>query len=433
MDLLTANDRPGEYPASWYAATANGMVARPALLGAVRADVCIVGAGYTGISAALHLAEAGMRVVVLEANRVGWGASGRNGGQVGSGQRQGQAWIEKHFGKGPARALWDMGEAAKQIVRERVSRHRIDCDLKPGIIEASHKPGWVADYHEDVERLRGRYGYDSIEPLDRAGIRAALGTEAYFGGAYDRGAAHLHPLNYAMGLARAAEEAGAVIHEMSRVTGISGGESSRVTTSAGSVEADFVLLACNGYLGDLAPRVAARVMPINNFIIATEPLGEARARELIRDDAAVADSRFVVNYYRMSADHRLLFGGGETYGYRFPRDIAGLVRPRMLGIYPQLREVRIDHAWGGTLAITVNRMPAFQRLGPGVFSAAGYSGHGVAMASLAGVLLAEVVQGTAERFDVFASLPQPRFPGGGALRAPLLALAMTWYAMRDRL
>ncbi|HRO13146.1 MAG TPA: FAD-binding oxidoreductase, partial [Amaricoccus sp.] len=243
-------------------------------------------------------------------------------------------------------------------------------------------------------------------------------------------AGHLHPLNYALGLARAAAAAGVRIHERSRAVAVAPG---RVRTEEGEVGAAFVVVAGNGYLGGLVPEMAARVMPINNFILATAPLGEERARALIRDDMAVADSRFVVNYFRLSADRRLLFGGGESYGWRFPRDIAGLVRPRMLGVFPQLADVAVDYAWGGTLAITVDRMPAFRRLGRGVFAAGGYSGHGVALATLAGKLMAEAVQGTAERFDVFASLPQPRFPGGAALRWPLLVLAMSWYGLRDRL
>ena len=223
------------------------------------------------------------------------------------------------------------------------------------------------------------------------------------------------------------------IFEASRVTAIAPGDPARVCTAAGEVRARFVILATNGYLGDLAPAVAARVMPINNFVIATEPIGPERAAALIRDNRAVADSRFVVNYFRLTPDHRLLFGGGESYGWRFPADIASVVRPRMLAIFPQLRDARITHAWGGTLAITVNRLPAFQRLGPNILSAAGYSGHGIALAVLAGRAMAEAVRGTAARFDLIAGLPQPRFPGGAALRHPLLVLAMTWYALRDRL
>jgi gamma-glutamylputrescine oxidase len=431
MDLLTANDRPGEHPASWYAASATPLQPFPRLDGDAEADVCVIGGGYTGLSAALHLAEAGYAVVLLEAQRVGFGASGRNGGQMGSGQRRDQAWLEARFGKHRARALWDMAEEAKALVRALVARLGIACDLRPGIIHAAHKPAYVAEYRAEAEKLARDYGYDQVQPLDRAGLAALLGSEAYFGGAFDRGGAHLHPLNYALGLARAADAAGVRICEGSRAEAI--GEGPEVRTSAGRVRARFAIVAGNGYLGTLVPTVAARVMPINNFIVATEPLGEARAQALIPSGAAVADSRFVVNYFRLSADHRLLFGGGESYGWRFPADIAGVVRPRMLRVFPDLADVRIDHAWGGTLAITTNRMPAFQRLAPTVFSAAGYSGHGVALATLAGKLMAEAVQGTAERFDVFASLPQRDFPGGAALRWPLLVLAMSWYALRDRL
>ena len=433
MDLLTANDRAGEYPDSWYAATAAVLPRYPALAGSVAADVCVVGGGYTGLSAALHLAEAGLDVVLLEAQRVGWGASGRNGGQVGSGQRREQDWLERQLGREQARALWDMAEEAKALVRGLVARHGIDCHLRPGVIHAACRASEVAGFHEEAERLAREYGYGEVEALDRIGIRERLGTEAYHGGVLDRGAAHLHPLNFALGLARAAVAAGVRIFEGSRVEAIADGAEPVVRTGVGAVRARFVVVAGNGYLGGLAPEMAARVMPINNFIAATARLGEARARALIRDDVAVADSRFVVNYFRLSADGRLLFGGGESYGWKFPSDIAGVVRPRMLGVYPQLEGVAIDYAWGGTLAISVDRMPVFQRLAANVFAAGGYSGHGVALATLAGKLMAEAVQGTAGRFDVFASLPQPRFPGGARLRWPLLVLAMSWYALRDRL
>jgi gamma-glutamylputrescine oxidase len=430
LDLLTANDRPGAYPPSWYAASTAHLAPFPPLEGTTKADVCVVGAGYTGLSAALHLAQAGLDVVVLEAQRVGWGASGRNGGQLGSGQRRDQEWLEARLGRGPARALWELAEEAKALVKGLIAHHAIACDLKPGVIHAAHRASEVAHHHAAAEKLARDYGYGEVEPLDRAGIMARVATDAYHGGLLDRGAAHLNPLAYALGLARAAAGAGARIHEASRVEAIAGTE---VATAAGRVRARHVVVAGNGYLGGLVPAVAARVMPINNFIVATAPLGEARARALIRHDEAVADSRFVVNYFRLSADRRLLFGGGESYGYRFPADVAAVVRPRMLGVFPQLRDVAIDYAWGGTLAITVDRMPAFQRLGSGLYAAGGYSGHGLAIATLAGKLVAEAVQGTAERFDVFASLPQPRFPGGARLRWPLLVLAMTWYALRDRL
>ncbi len=430
LDLLTANDQPGAHPASWYAETAAPLAPFPELKGETTADVAIVGGGYTGLSAALHLAEAGFDVALLEANRVGWGASGRNGGQVGPGQRQDQDWLERVAGRTRARALWDLAEEARALVSDLIARHRIACDLKPGIVYAAHRPGDVADYHAYAAHLARDYGYDRITPLDRLGVAAALGTDAYHGGLFYPDAAHLHPLNYARGLARAASGAGARIFETSRVLRRSSG---RIETAAGAVTAPHVVLATNGYHGDLDPAVSARVMPINNFIAVTEPLGEARARALIPDDVAAADSRFVVNYWRLTADHRLLFGGGESYGYRFPADIAAVVRPRLLGVYPGLADVAITHAWGGTLAITTNRMPAFQRLDPATYSAAGYSGHGVAIATLAGRLIAEAVSGDATRFDVFAGIPQRPFPGGAALRWPLLALAMTWYGLRDRL
>jgi gamma-glutamylputrescine oxidase len=428
LDLLTANDRPGAYPPSWYAATATPLAPFPALAGEVSADVCVVGGGYTGLSSALHLAEAGLDVVLLEAQRVGWGASGRNGGQVGSGQRRDQAWLEERLGAERARLLWDLAEEAKALVRGLVERHGIACDLKPGVIHAARRAAEVPHYAEEAEKLARDYGYAEVEPLDRAGVAARIGSDAFHGGLLDRGAMHLHPLNFALGLARAAMAAGVRIFEASRVEAIE----PQVRTATGRVRARFAVLAGNGYLGGLAPEVAARVMPINNFIVATEPLGDAAGR-LLPFDEAVADSLFVVNYFRLSADRRLLFGGGESYGYRFPADIAALVRPRMLAVFPGLAGTPIDYAWGGTLAITVNRLPAFQRLGPTVFSAGGYSGHGVALATLAGRLIAEAVQGTAGRFDVFARLPQPRFPGGGALRWPLLVLAMSWHALRDRL
>ncbi len=433
MDLLTVNDKPGVYPPSWYAASARPLPPFPALAGDVEADVCVVGGGYTGLSAALHLAEAGLDVVLLEAQRVGWGASGRNGGQVGSGQRRDQDWLEARFGRGWARQLWDMAEEAKALVAALVARHGIACDLRPGIIHAAHRPGYVAEYHAEAEKLARDYNYDLVEPLDREALRALVPSEDYHGGSLDRGGAHLHALDYALGLARAAAAAGVRICERTRVTAVEQGTRPTVVAEAGRVRARFVVIAGNGYLGGLMPAVAARVMPINNFIVTTAPVGEARAASLIANGAAVADSRFVVNYFRVTSDHRLLFGGGETYGWRFPADIAALVRPRMLQVYPQLADVAIDHAWGGTLAITVNRMPAFQRPAPNILAAGGYSGHGVALATLAGKLMAEAVQGAAGGFDLLAGLPQPDFPGGTRLRWPLLVLAMTWFALRDRL
>ncbi|WP_372840967.1 NAD(P)/FAD-dependent oxidoreductase [Phaeovulum sp.] len=431
MNLLHVNDRAGEYPKSWYAATAAPMPTFAPLAGAVRADVCIIGAGYTGLSAALHLAERGLKVVVLEAHRAGFGASGRNGGQVGSGQRLEQGELERIVGRDMARRLWDVGQDAKALVADLIARHAIACDHAPGIVHACRRPSEVAHARANAELLASRYDYAQITPLDRDGLREILPSEAYCGGDLDMGASHLHPLNYALGLARAAVAAGAVICEKSEVIRITPGPRPRATTVAGEVEADHLILAANGYLGNLAPAVASHVMPINNFVLATEPLGP-RAADVLRRNVAVADSRFVVNYWHLSADQRLIFGGGESYGYRFP-DLLKTVRRPMLSVYPGLADVAITHVWGGTLAITLNRLPYFARPAQGVFSASGYSGHGVAMATLAGRMLAEAVAGDASGFDLMASLPTPRFPGGAALRWPLLVAAMTWFSMRDRL
>jgi gamma-glutamylputrescine oxidase len=431
MNLLFANDRAGQYPASYYAATATPLAPFPALKGEVRADVCVVGGGYTGLSAALHLAQRGFSVILLEAHRVGFGASGRNGGQLCSGQQLDQDELERMVGLPHAHRLWDMAEEAKALVHSLVVDHAMPVTFSPGVAHACHTDREVSASHAHADLLRRNYGYDQLETLDRAAIRALIGSDAFRGGGLDRGAGHLHPLNYAIGLAQAAAKAGVRICETTLVHAVEPGPNPVVRAALGHVVADHVILACNGYLGGLEPKVAARVMPINNFIVATEPLGE-QARDILSEPVAVSDTKFVVNYWRLSEDGRLLFGGGESYGYRFP-DIIRTVRKPMLQIYPQLADARIDYAWGGTLAITMNRMPCFTRPSAHVLSASGYSGHGVAMATLAGKVLAEAVAGQAERFDVMASVPQASFPGGVAMRWPLLVLAMTWYSMRDRL
>lgn len=431
LNLLHANDRRGEYPASYYAATRTAIDPFPPLAGDTQADVAVVGGGYLGLSAALHLAQKGLSVVVLEAHRVGFGASGRNGGQVGSGQRQDQVWIEKAVGKDHARRLWDMAEDAKALVRDLIARHRMPVTFHPGVAHACYSDAEVADVHRYAEKLARDYGYTWLEPLDRAGIRRLIGSRAFAGGEIDRGAGHIHPLNFAIGLAAAAAAAGARIHENSEVLRFQPGPRASLHTAQGTVRADHVILAGNGYTGGLEPSYPARVMPINNFILATEPLGE-RAQEVLAEPVAVADSNFVVNYWRLSEDNRLLFGGGESYGYRFP-DILKTVRAPLLKIYPQLADVRISHAWGGTLAITMNRMPALMRPHPNVLAASACSGHGVALSTLTGKLLAEAVAGDAEGFDLLSRIPQPRFPGGALMRWPLLVLAMTWYSARDRI
>lgn len=420
------------YIDSYYAATANQLNEFPALEGEVQSDICIIGAGYTGLSAALHLAEKGYSVSLLESEKVGWGASGRNGGQVAQGHNMDHDELIKKVGKPMADSLWDMSIESVDLVKELIAKHSIDCDLKAGVLHVAAKPGHVKHLQESVEYKRNVLGYDKIKYVEKAEVEAMLGTDRYHAGEYMTDAAHLHPLNYALGLAKAAQAAGVKIYEHSRVTDYKGGAQAYVKTEKGTVKPKYILLACNGYLGKLEPKIAGKIMPINNFILATEPLPEELCRKINRDDVAVADSKFVINYFKLSGDNRLLWGGGENYTTKFPNDIPNFVRKYMLEFYPELADVKVDYGWGGTLAITLNRMPYFNRLEDNVFAAQGYSGHGVALATLGGKIMAEAVSGNAEKFDVFANVPTPTFPGGTLLRFPGLVAGMLYYAMRDR-
>ena len=417
---------------SYYAATAEKQIDFPSLQSDARADICIIGGGYTGLSAALHLSERGYSVVLIEAHKVGWGASGRNGGQLHSAQRREQSTLEKWFGKKHAHQLFDLGEDAKALVKSLIKKHDINCDWQEGLIHAIHKRRYLDDMAREVDLLQRDYNVKDITTLSRNEIADALGTNAYFGGWREQSAGHLHPLNYALGLARAAHFAGARIYENTAALSVSTTGSPRVTTQKATINAEHIILAGNGYLHGIDDDTESRVMPLYNFILTTEPLGE-RADSLIPNREAAADSRFVVYYWRLTKDNRLLFGGGETYGTAFPQDIKAFVRPHMLKLYPQLSDVKIDYAWGGTLAVTMKRLPYLRRLRPGLYTACGYSGQGVGTATFAGKLLAEAIAGESERFDVFSKLPAPPFPGGRMFRTPTLALAMTWYALRDRL
>ena len=418
---------------SWYTATANLQLDFPALQGETCTDVCVIGAGYTGLSTALHLRQRGYSVTVLEANKVGWGASGRNGGHVGTGQRAGQDELEKLVGLDHAKALWQLGLEAVDTVCQLIQEHQIDCELKQGNLHVASKAKECAGLQAEVEHLQRVYDYQQISYVEKSKLSQMTSGTGFHAGLLDTGSRHLHPLNYALGLAAAAAGLGARIHEGSRVLSYSEGDKVRIRTDRGEVQAQYLVLACNGYLEKLEPRAAARIMPINNYMLATEPLQEDLARRLIRDDTSMTDSLFVVNYWKLSADNRLLFGGGETYSRRFPADIKNFVRKCMLRIYPELTDTRIDYGWGGTLAITMNRMPDFGRLSPRVMYAHGYSGHGVPIATLAGKLLAEVISGTAERFDVMADVPSPQFPGGTLLRWPGLVAGMLFFSLRDKL
>ncbi|HVZ28887.1 MAG TPA: FAD-binding oxidoreductase [Asticcacaulis sp.] len=418
------------HPDSWYRACIPDPPRFPALQDDLRVDVAIVGGGYTGLGAALELAQKGVRVAVLEGAEIGSGASGRNGGQVHTGQRNDPEKLEAWLGEDVARQLWDMAEDAKANLHRLIAEHGIDCDFRPGLIHAWHRPRFAAEDEAYIAFVR-RYGYDQLRLLDRQETAAELGTDVYHGGLFDAGAGHLHPLKWALGLAKAAQAAGAQLYENTRVSSLEfSGTNPVLKTSTGRVTCDQVLLCGNGYMEGLDERVDAHVMPINNFILTTEPLAD---NAILPNGRAAADSRFVVHYWRKTPDNRLLFGGGENYTPWFPKDIKAFVRAHMLRIYPQLRHTAISHAWGGTLAITRTRAPFVRQLNKNVFVSAGYSGQGVVLAPYFGRLLARACLGDSRDIDLLSRLPVPAFFGGRALRWPALAAGLSYYALRDRL
>lgn len=422
-----------DYPDSYYAASANDHPRHARLEGEVTADVCVVGGGFTGVSAALHLAERGYKVVLVEAARIGWGASGRNGGQLGTGLRKDVIELEPRLGRDCTRTLWDMAAEAMDIITDRIDRHAIQCDYKRGNLLAATRERYLPELAAEAELVSAHYGYDGYRLLDRTQMREAVASEQYCGGRMDTGGGHMHPLNFVLGMANAALAAGVVIYENSVVEGVDWASPPVVKCAHGQVRSRYVLLCGNAYLGNVEPRISNKVMPIANHVLATEPLGEDRARQLIRDDCCVCATKFVVDYYRFSADHRMLFGGGETYSFEEPANIKAFVRHYMLKVFPQLADARIDYAWSGQLAVTMDRLPHFGRLGSTGFFVQGFSGSGVVLTQLAGRLMAEAVAGSAERFDVFADLPHRSFPGGTLLRKPLLVAGMLYYALKDRL
>lgn len=428
MNPLYRNDTPGSYPKSYYAASADLGLERPSLEGDLKIDVAVIGAGYTGLSTALHVAERGLNVAVIEAHRVGFGASGRNGGQVGTGWNWDQRKLEKALGREDARKLWDLTVEAKALTRDLVARHAPEAKYKPGVLHGHWTQTGAEEARAYGEWLREQYDYPS-EHLDRDAFQAVCCSPLYSGGLLDHDAGHLHPLRYVLGLARAAEAAGARIFEMTEALELG---TNTIRTPAGTLTAEHIVVAGNGYLSDISDQVACRVMPINSFIAATEPLGEL-ADSILTKDIAVADDKFVVNYFRLSEDKRLLFGGRESYSIGFPSDINTALRKRMLHLFPQLEGTRVEYSWGGTLGITMTRLPMVRRIGPNTFAAGGFSGHGVAVTTLVGRIMAEAIAGQGGRFDLLGKLPVSRFPGGKHARAPLLTLAMTWYALRDRL
>lgn len=416
---------------SYYQATATPSPTHPPLAGDISTDVCVIGAGYTGLSAALELAQAGYRVVVLEAQEVGYGASGRNGGQICTGFSSGQGKIEAQIGKDDARKCFALAEDSKQLLKDRIARHSIDCDLKWGYLHAIPKPGQFSEltsWKAELDEL----GYTDTQIYTKAELEERLGTRIYHGALREGGAGHFHPLNYCLGLARAAVESGVVIHERSPVIEVDTGASPWAKTARGTVRARFMVIAGNAYLGRTVPKLYGKVMPVSSYIIATEPLGENRAKALIRDGEAVANTNFIVDYYRITGDTRMLFGGRASYSTLEPPNLGSYMRPRMTSVFPQLRDVKIDYAWGGYIAITNNRIPDCGRLSPTVYYAHGYSGQGVALAGIYGKLMAEAIRGQAERFDLLARFRHLPFPGG-PIRTPMLVAAMLYYRIRDAL
>lgn len=434
MDTLehgVATRRAERHAPSFYAATALPQPARPALRGVVEADVAVIGAGYTGLSSALHLAEAGFRVVVLEAHRVGWGASGRNGGQLVHSYSRDLDVIEARHGATTAKALGEMAFEGAAIIKQRIRQYDIDCHFRPGGVFAALNAR-QAQGLERHQALWERHGHRELEMLDAAQARAAIGSRRYTAALLDRSAGHVHPLRLAQGQAAAFEALGGVIHEDARVVRIERGEPARVITDRGEVRARFVIVAGNAYLGGLEPQLAARSMPCGTQVVATEPLGD-RWPEVLPRNYCVEDSNFLLDYFRLSADRRLLYGGGVVYGAREPAHIEAMIRPKLIRTFPQLRDLRIDHAWTGNFLLTLSRLPEVGRLSPNIYFSQGCSGHGVTFTHLIGRVLAQAIQGQAERFDAFASLPHLPFPGGRLLRVPFTALGAFWYSLRDRL
>ena len=422
-----------EHVRSYYAASANPAPARAALQGEATADVCVIGGGIAGCSTALHLAERGYRVALLEGRRIAWGASGRSGGQAIFGFAAGQDKLVAQVGRETARRMFDVSVEALDLLRERVARHSIDCDLNWGQMHVAIKPRHETELKAWREELAGQYAYESLRWLEREEVRQLLDTDRYLGGLHDSRSGHLHPLNYTLGLAAAAEAAGAVIHEASHVTRLDHGDTVVVHTPGGRVRAKHVALCCNAYVDDLSPRLRARIMPVGTYIVATESLGPARMQALMRENVAVTDVNWVLDYFRRSADHRLLFGGRVSYSGLDPLNTARATRARMLKVFPQLADVKIEYSWGGYVDITMSRAPDFGRLAPNVYYLQGFSGHGIALTGMAGRLVAETIAGQSGRFDMFAKLEHRDFPGGPLLRTPALVLAMLWFRLKDLL
>lgn len=420
------------YPQSYYATSATPAPTRDALQDQVETDVCVIGAGFTGLSCALSLVEQGFRVRVLEAAKVGFGASGRNGGQIVNSYSRDLDTIERSVSPRHAELLGKMAFEGGRIIRQRVAQYSIDCDLKDGGVFAAFNAKQM-QHLRDQQQLWKRYGHDQLEVLDQQAIRQVVATDRYVGGVLDHSGGHIHPLNLVLGEARAVESLGGIIHEQSPATRIERGAQAVVHTPQGSVKCAFVVVAGNAYLGNLLPELSAKSMPCGSQVITTEPLSAELAASLLPQDYCVEDCNYLLDYYRLSADKRLIYGGGVVYGARDPANIEAIIRPKMLATFPQLKNVKIDYAWTGNFLLTLSRLPQVGRLDNNIYYSQGCSGHGVTFTHVAGTVLAEALKGQAERFDAFASLPHYPFPGGRLLRVPFTALGAAYYNLRDKL
>lgn len=417
---------------SYYAASANPQPSRAPLQGSVNADVCIVGAGYTGLSAGISLAEAGFKVVVLEQAKVGWGASGRNGGQIVHSYSRDIDVIENNFGRAVAEPLGKMMFEGAQIIRDRVAKYNIQCDLKDGGVYAATTRRKIHGLREQ-KALWEKWGHKNLELIDdKNALRSVVNSDRYQGVLIDKTGGHFHPLNLALGEATALEQLGGVIHEDSGVTKIDRGPMATVHTAQGQVKARYVIVACNAYIGELEPKLSSMSMPCGTQVITTAPLGNL-AKELLPSDYCVEDNNFLLDYFRLSGDGRMIYGGGVIYGARDPAHVESIIVPKMLKTFPQLKGVKVDYGWTGNFLLTLSRLPEVGKLSDNIYYSQGCSGHGVTFTHLIGRLLCEAIRGDAERFGAFARLPHYPFPGGRLFRVPFTAMGAMWYSMRDRL
>jgi len=421
-----------EHTTSYYAASANDKGIRPSLQSDITSDICIIGAGYTGLSTAIHLAESGFKVTVLEAAKVGFGASGRNGGQIVHSYSRDIDFIEKHYGKEVGAQMGAMAFEGGKIIRRIIDKYNIQCDLKQGGVFAACNDKQLAEL-ESKKALWEAHGHTDLEMLDAQSIKNHVGSERYTGGLWDKSSGHFHPLNLVQGEAAALESLGGTIYEDSEVIKVVEGDKVKLHTANGSVTANYVVVAGNAYLGGLIPKLESKAIPCGTQIITTEPLSQEQQKLLLPQDNCVEDCNYLLDYFRLSGDGRLIYGGGVTYGAREPSRIESKIRPNMLKTFPELKDVKIDYAWTGNFLLTLMRLPQIGRIGSNIYYSQGYSGHGLTCTHLAGKVLSDAIQGQAERYDVFAGLPQYPFPGGRSLRIPLTALGAAFYNLRDKL